>query len=579
MNFAKGILETRKQTYRHLSKLLKTIPLDTPTTVELSPGYEIRVTLFDANHCAGSVMFLIEGLDGKAILYTGDIRSETWLVNSLVQNPILVPYTLGRKRLDCLYLDTTFATKSDMHRAFPCKAEGLRELLEKISAYPADTIFYFQCWTFGYENVWIALSAALGSQVHLDNYRWRLYKALGDVSQTSMPEPREANALCGFTCGNHQTKGCLTKDTAARIHSCEKGAHCAITDDKSKVVHIVPIVSRTSNGTEIAEVGAGGGQGDLDQVHELEISDLQTMSQLMALCASNIQNPETVSKILKLLSSLAGQSGRLRVDMSKIPEGNDSDDIPLEKVTDILRSVATVSAVNNGNSELEEVTTNALPRTITFPYSRHSSYSELRELVAAFKPRDIYPCTVDEMSWNESTSMRSLFGDLCSDDVFAHDNEMREKTRERLERFTAKQQAMYTQTTDETESDYENEDNRNTTTQVKRLASQSKHQEQQERPSDESQNSSTEYVSAQASLYPASQSEPHDPKESSGSQPSIGPFSAAPISANQMDRSKSVRRWAYDAATELHGIDWAAFGGLQCTKNTPNEPELGTTDS
>lgn len=29
-----------------------------------------------ANHCPGSVMFLIEG-DGKAVLYTGDIRGMT----------------------------------------------------------------------------------------------------------------------------------------------------------------------------------------------------------------------------------------------------------------------------------------------------------------------------------------------------------------------------------------------------------------------------------------------------------------------------------------------------------------------
>ena len=57
LNFARGILEAQKVMFKHLKKLLKPIPLETPTTIELSPGNEIQVTLFDANHCAGAVMF------------------------------------------------------------------------------------------------------------------------------------------------------------------------------------------------------------------------------------------------------------------------------------------------------------------------------------------------------------------------------------------------------------------------------------------------------------------------------------------------------------------------------------------
>src|SRR2546429_5832901 len=131
MNFAKGILERRKQTYRHLQRILKAIPLQTPTEIELGAMEKIRVTLFDANHCPGAVMFLIEG-DGKAVLYTGDIRPEAWWVHSITRSPVLIPYTLGQKRLDCIYLDTTFASKDDVYEDFPAKATGLQELLEKV---------------------------------------------------------------------------------------------------------------------------------------------------------------------------------------------------------------------------------------------------------------------------------------------------------------------------------------------------------------------------------------------------------------------------------------------------------------
>jgi DNA cross-link repair 1C protein len=140
INFAKGILESRKQTYRHLQFVLRSLPLQTATEIELNPKSKIRVTLFDANHCPGAVSFLIEG-DGHAILYTGDVRAELWWVNSIVQNPFILPYACGHKKLDCIYLDTTFASHEDSYRRFPTKAEGLKELLEKTSKFPNDTIF------------------------------------------------------------------------------------------------------------------------------------------------------------------------------------------------------------------------------------------------------------------------------------------------------------------------------------------------------------------------------------------------------------------------------------------------------
>lgn len=60
----------------------------------------------------------------------------------------------------------------------------------------------------------------------------------------------------------------------------------------------------------------------------------------------------------------------------------------------------------------------------TFPYSRHSSYQELRELVQAFNPKDVYPCTVDRGSYTTDVSMEMLFGDLCSSNVFQADMEI-----------------------------------------------------------------------------------------------------------------------------------------------------------
>ncbi|KAK8084192.1 hypothetical protein PG997_005463 [Apiospora hydei] len=273
INYANGTLEARKQTYRHLKHILKPIPLETPTKLELWPGQYVQVTLFDANHCVGAVMFrsktdrgvfwlVIEG-GGKAVLYTGDIRSEPWWVNSIAQNPSLV------------------------------------------ERWTASTVFFVQAWTYGYEDVWIALAKALDSkvsglvapprqghrcllaslsdavakrkceiQIHVDAYKMGICRSLvertsADLFARQIHLAKEAPYLVGFSCANNQHDGCLTLDEHVRIHSCEKGTACAVVQNQP-IVWIKPIVSRLPDGREVAEVGIGGGGGDLEREAELQ---------------------------------------------------------------------------------------------------------------------------------------------------------------------------------------------------------------------------------------------------------------------------------------------------------------------
>ncbi|GIC94060.1 putative DNA repair protein [Aspergillus udagawae] len=422
MNFTKGILESRRLHYKHLTKLLRPIPLDTPTEIELTPLLSIRVTLLDANHCAGAVMFLIEG-DGKAVLYTGDIRAERWWVDSLVRHPILIPYTLGSKKLDKIYLDTTFARVDHVCRSFPSKAEGLRELLQKVEAYPKETIFYFRAWTFGYEDVWIALSALLNTKVHVDRYQIGLYRSLISSSRRAISE---GPALCGFELGNRFVPGCLSEDESSRVHSCEPGVHCSAVRPK-RTVYIMPIVARMEDGTRVPEIGAGGGGGDLYQTHELELPDRSSLEQLESLCLEQIRDPKTLSQTREALTeAFKSKNKALSLDSYGM---KDVSDIPLQELVQILgrgRFDKELWSNDVKVSALRDTSGNRLPKTIYFPYSRHSSYEELCELVSAFKPRDVYPCTVDALEWDEDVSMRSLFGHLCSGQEFVHDQYMRD---------------------------------------------------------------------------------------------------------------------------------------------------------
>ncbi|CAD0101067.1 unnamed protein product, partial [Aureobasidium mustum] len=416
MNFARGILESRKQTYRRLKNHIKPIPLQTPTEIELAPGQSIRVTLFDANHCLGSCMFLIEG-NSKAILYTGDLRSEQWWVNTLIRNPVLLPYTKGTQRLDNIYLDTTFTSSDALEYEMPSKAEGLTELIKKASQHPPETIFYLNTWTFGYEEAWIALSAALKTRVHLDDYRWRLYSSQRDNPTCYGPQTAP---LVGYKLGNHEHPGCLTNMLeGARIHSCERGTRCEVFQDPH-VVWITPIIAR-HKGYEIAEIGAGGGQGDLNQTHSLELYDLGSVQQLLSICNRALQAQPELKEPMKEWFSTLMKSGKESIDLDleilrdeveitsqdgRPDDEFDMDNLPIDKLVPALTRLIT------GKSKQEEEDRIKQQRQI------------LRELVQALNPKDIYPCTVDRSTYTYDVSMEMLFGDLCSANIFQADKEL-----------------------------------------------------------------------------------------------------------------------------------------------------------
>lgn len=267
-----------------------------------------------------------------------------------MRHPVLIPYTFGQKRLDKIYLDTTFAGAANPFRTFPSKAEGLAELLQKVGAYSEDTVFYFRAWTFGYEEVWLALAIALNTKVHVDRYQIGLYRSLANTSCSQ--GINEAPALCGFGLGNQVIAGCLSDNKSSRIHSCEPGVSCPAARGP-KTVYITPIVNRTNDGAEMPEVGTGGGLGDLYQTHELELPDQSSLEDLQKLCLQKIQDPQLLSLLQNALVE-AFQSRRKALPLDRYgvqEEGN----ISLESL---------VTKLGEGVSKDDGVISTDMPSTI-----------------------------------------------------------------------------------------------------------------------------------------------------------------------------------------------------------------------
>ena len=111
------------------SELVVGLPLYEPVTINLDEvGREtMTVTLVDANHCPGSVMFIFEGYFGR-ILYTGDFR---------FCDRLLKYSAIKGKHFDTLYLDNTYCHPKCF---FPSRSTATSTVLEIIRNHPQHTV-------------------------------------------------------------------------------------------------------------------------------------------------------------------------------------------------------------------------------------------------------------------------------------------------------------------------------------------------------------------------------------------------------------------------------------------------------
>jgi hypothetical protein len=166
----------------------------------------------------------------------------------------------------------------------------------------------------------------------------------------------------------------------------------------------------------MAELGAGGGYGDTEQSRvELEIADIAVISSLMELCKDELaEHPEVTKLVVDMLSSISKTLNTPLILERKDYDEQDPDDLDAKGLLQVLARKA--QREHKMKAIIEPTTGSslsiALPSRIRFPYSRHSSYNELCLLIKAFKPKDIFPCTVNERGWIVAHSMSFMFGHL-----------------------------------------------------------------------------------------------------------------------------------------------------------------------
>ncbi|KAF9571480.1 hypothetical protein EC968_000511 [Mortierella alpina] len=200
--FASGQDSVLERKYAHLARYMRPLATDVPHYLDLGNGRRARLSLIPAHHCPGAVMFLLQD-DRSCILYTGDARNEAVDLQGLSTMPI---FTSTTQRIDRLYLDTTCCHPA--FKDFPSRDLAISDLITFINRRPRMAHYYIDAWTFGYEDIWIALSRAFHTKIHVSSYLYELYEAIDELIHPKiLPH--------------------LTLDgTTARFHSCRLDRSC-----------------------------------------------------------------------------------------------------------------------------------------------------------------------------------------------------------------------------------------------------------------------------------------------------------------------------------------------------------------
>jgi len=180
----------------------QTITVRDDTTV-----YCLRVTAINANHCPGSLMFLMEKLDfagevSKRILYTGDFRFDNLLGKPLTSLQALHSGT-DPLHIDEMYLDTTFCTND--YNSFPTRQvaeeniwriceEWVKKNKRTKKNQPKFLVLFHLPARYGYETMFHKIYQRSGYEwrVHVPSTKFSEYLCSSSLEDCTDPDPNIA---------------------------------------------------------------------------------------------------------------------------------------------------------------------------------------------------------------------------------------------------------------------------------------------------------------------------------------------------------------------------------------------------
>ncbi|KAL2103344.1 hypothetical protein ACEWY4_000212 [Coilia grayii] len=213
---------------------------------------KMTVTLMDANHCPGAVMFLFEGYFGN-ILYTGDFRyTPSMLRESCLRTHITI---------DVLYLDNT---NCDPTRTLPSRQRATQQVKEIIRAHPGHRVV-IGLYSLGKESLLVELALEFKTWVEVQPERLETLLALelpdvfttepgaGRIRVVNQDEIRAVNLLQW----NREEPTLAILPTSRPMVSCHPNVHVVPYSDHSSYQELEDFLSALRPISILPIVGTG----------------------------------------------------------------------------------------------------------------------------------------------------------------------------------------------------------------------------------------------------------------------------------------------------------------------------------
>lgn len=149
-----------------LNQYLHPLPIEESQVV-----CDVEVTLLDANHCPGSVMFLFKLRTGSTVLHVGDFRAHSKMESCPA---------LWNSSIDALYLDTTYCNPL---YDFPSQEDVLEKCVSVATSHVLDnpkTLIVVGSYSIGKERVFKAIASSMNCRIWASHDKQRILRCIQD---------------------------------------------------------------------------------------------------------------------------------------------------------------------------------------------------------------------------------------------------------------------------------------------------------------------------------------------------------------------------------------------------------------